>query len=147
MQVIFDGHGRICSLIDKRAGNRQVIKKGELSNVFKFYEDIPLYWDAWDVEIYHLEKGWNCSLGTVEIKEKSPFRVVLHLKSKISETSSLSQDIIISALSAQIEFKTTVDWHENRRILKVEFPVLIKSDYATYESQFGYVSFNIKFLN
>ena len=29
----------------------------------RLHEDIPLYWDAWDVEAYHLEKGWEAGLA------------------------------------------------------------------------------------
>jgi alpha-mannosidase len=34
--------------------SRQVILPGHKANVFRFYEDIPLFWDAWDVEVFIL---------------------------------------------------------------------------------------------
>ena len=33
-----------------------------------------------------------------------------------------------------------VHWHENRKFLKVEFPLDVVSDHVTYESQFGHIS-------
>ena len=30
---------------------------GSFGNEFVMYDDIPLYWDAWDVMDYHLETG------------------------------------------------------------------------------------------
>jgi alpha-mannosidase len=38
-----------------------------------------------------------------------------------------------------IEFNCKVDWRENRRLLKAEFPTVVTSEHATYESQFGLV--------
>ena len=32
-----------------------------------------------------------------------------------------------------------VEWHENRKFLKVEFPVNVRSPNATYEIQFGHL--------
>ncbi|KAJ3391538.1 Alpha-mannosidase 2C1 [Lobulomyces angularis] len=133
-----DQHGRLTSLYDKQIG-REAIPHGSHANVFKLYEDIPLYWDAWDVEIYHLEKGWDASLGSVRIKENGPLRVVLEVEAKITTTSTLVQSIIVNVSSPVVEFETIVNWKENRRMLKVEFPVDVSCDYATYETQFGYV--------
>ena len=136
--VVINTHGQLTRLFDKKA-QREVIALGSTANVFKIYEDVPLYWDAWDVEIYHLEKGWNAQLGLIKIKEQNSLRVIIECNSKITSTSSISQQIIITATSPLIEFETNVSWNENRKILKVEFPVDISCDYATYESQFGYV--------
>ena len=43
IKLVVDSSGRISSLHD-HTNNREVISKGELANVFKFYEDIPLFW-------------------------------------------------------------------------------------------------------
>jgi len=36
-------------------------------------------------------------------------------------------------------FEAYIDWHQRHEILKFELPLNIHSDYATYETQFGYV--------
>lgn len=36
-----------------------------------------------------------------------------------------------------MEFDAKVDWDESRKFLKVEFPVDVHSDFASYETQFG----------
>ncbi|PKY21567.1 hypothetical protein RhiirB3_409571 [Rhizophagus irregularis] len=136
----FDKHGRLVSLVDLDLKlNRELIPEGQHGNKFNIYEDIPLYWDAWDVEIYHLQKGHEAGLGTVKIIESGPLRASLLLESKISKTSTLRQVISLTAVSRRIDFDTTVDWDENRQFLKVEFPFDIYNDYATYETQFGFV--------
>lgn len=134
----FDSFGRLKQYYDKRV-DRQVIPEGSLGNVFKYYEDIPVYWDAWDVEVYHLEKGWEADLGTMTVEEEGEARVVLLCQHKISSTSTLVQRIIITSESPMIEFDTRVNWNENRKMLKVEFTVDVSNDVATYECQYGYV--------
>ncbi|HEX2979033.1 MAG TPA: glycoside hydrolase family 38 C-terminal domain-containing protein [Anaerolineaceae bacterium] len=39
----------------------------------------------------------------------------------------------------RIDFRTRVDWHEHQVLLKVAFPVAVRSTRATYEIQFGSV--------
>ncbi|KNC99430.1 uncharacterized protein SPPG_05671 [Spizellomyces punctatus DAOM BR117] len=138
IKVVFNQHGRIESLYDKKEG-RETIAPQYLANVFKLYEDIPLYWDAWDVEVYHLEKGGEVAPGTLSVAETGPLRAVLKVSQPITKQSKLVQTIIVTATSSMVEFDTWVDWHENRRILKVEFPVDIANDFATYETQFGFI--------
>jgi alpha-mannosidase len=77
-------------------------------------------------------------LGDIEVEESGPLRVVLKVEHPISKTSKLMQRIIITAHSPRIEFDTKVSWNENRKMLKVEFPVNISNDFATYESQVNF---------
>lgn len=51
--------------------------------------------------------------------------------------STIIQNIKISAYGKIVDFECEIDWHENRKILKVEYPVIITNDVATYETQFG----------
>jgi len=53
--------------------------------------------------------------------------------------SSLTQVVSLAAGSPVLEFATTVDWHEDHRLLKVAFPVDVHAARATYEVQFGHV--------
>ncbi|CAG8553501.1 2475_t:CDS:10 [Acaulospora morrowiae] len=139
VKATFDKHGRLTSLIDK-IKDREIVPPGQFGNAFKIYEDIPLFWDAWDVEIYHLQKGRDAGLGgTVKIYDNGPLRASLILETKLSKKSSLRQIISLSVFSQRLDFETVVNWDENRQFLKVEFPFDINCDYATYETQFGFI--------
>ncbi|KAI8908000.1 glycosyl hydrolases family 38 N-terminal domain-containing protein [Gorgonomyces haynaldii] len=144
IKAIFNQHGHLVSLVDLEEGRQVMDGPG---NVFRYYEDIPLFWDAWDVEIYHLEKHWEAGKGNLTILETSPERVVLKSITKLSETSTLEQRIIITYNSKQIVFENDMFWDENRKVLKVEFPVHIKNDLATYETQFGFIQRPTHFNN
>ncbi|KAJ3105673.1 Glycoside hydrolase, 38 vacuolar alpha mannosidase [Phlyctochytrium bullatum] len=134
--LVLDEHGRIKSLVERATG-REAMATGQLGNVFKLFEDQPLYWDAWDVEVYHLEKAVDAELGQAEILEFGPVRVVVAVTHPLTSTSTMEQRIIVHALSGVVEFETKVNWNENRTLLKVEFPVDVWNDVATYETQFG----------
>jgi alpha-mannosidase len=43
------------------------------------------------------------------------------------------QDIIFYNDSCKIDFKTTVEWYETKKLLKAYFPLDIRTDYATFE--------------
>ncbi|KAJ1651151.1 Glycoside hydrolase, 38 vacuolar alpha mannosidase [Dispira simplex] len=134
----FDEGGRLQSLVDRRV-DRELIPKGAQGNVLRLYEDIPIYWDAWDVEVYHLEKGRDVPPGEVQLTDSGPLVGSLVVNYHLGTASTCRQVISLSAISPRLDFECTVDWHENRRILKAEFTVDITSDVATYETQFGWV--------
>eukprot|EP00842_Homolaphlyctis_polyrhiza_P001002 jgi/Hompol1/1902/HPOL_004993-RA len=138
LQATFDSHGRLTSLIDEKTG-RELVPEGQFGNVFRYYDDVPLFWDAWDVEVYHLEKNWVAGVGKLAITETGPLRVVLTAIHQISATSTLEQRIILTATSRHLEFENSVFWNENHKMLKVEFPFNISSDVATYETQYGFI--------
>ncbi|KAG2194972.1 hypothetical protein INT47_002828 [Mucor saturninus] len=139
IRVTFDHAGHLIHLYDKQV-ERELIKPGERGNVFKMYDDIPLFWDAWDVEIYHLEKFKIVEDGSVQILEQGPLRCSLLVEKRLSATSQLRQIVVLSAVSRRLDFETEVDWNENRQFLKVEFAWDILTDNVNYECQYGHVS-------
>lgn len=141
VKVTFNKHGQIVSYLDLRTpgSSREIIPNGAVANKFVIYEDIPLFWDAWDVEVYHKDKCVDAGVGVAHISESGPLRASLLVTHPISTTSSLTQTISLSAISSRLDFETEVDWNENRRFLKVEFPLDIHSDVATYETAYGWV--------
>ena len=51
----------------------------------------------------------------------------------------MRQTVRLDAESGRLEFHCAIDWHEDRRALKVRFPVAVHASRATYEMQFGVV--------
>lgn len=58
LEAIINPEGCVVSLILLEC-HKEAIATGCLGNRFVIYDDIPLYWDAWDVMDYHLETGRN----------------------------------------------------------------------------------------
>jgi alpha-mannosidase len=53
--------------------------------------------------------------------------------------SSLTQVVSLASGSPVVELATSVEWHEDHRLLKVAFPVDVHAAQASYEVQFGHV--------
>ncbi|KAF7172651.1 hypothetical protein CNMCM6106_006781 [Aspergillus hiratsukae] len=138
LQVIIKG-GAIVSLID-RSFDKELVPEGAQSNRLVLFDDQPLYWDAWDVEVHHLEKFNYLEPGQVTILDKGPLRASLKVEQKISPdswvTSTISLDAILQGPSYTGGFNDAV---EDRKFLKVEFPWNLQNSTADYETHFGIV--------
>lgn len=136
--------GCITSLYDRRARRETLSGK---ANQYVIFDDKPVYWQAWDVEVYHLETReelQNDSDSTTRLVEDNGFRASVVFETKISEVSSIKTTISLSAVlddaqPSQVECMAEVDWHETMRFLKVEFPVSVSNMEASYETQYGVI--------
>ena len=67
------------------------------------------------------------------------FAPPVELDITISPKCSLTQRISLTAESPRLDFDAKVDWKEANQFLKVEFPLALRCDHATYEIQFGHL--------
>lgn len=134
--------GCITSLYD-RGADRELIPTGAKANQYVIFDDKPIYWQAWDVEVYHLDTRQELPCETTTIVENNPHKVSVMTKIKISDTSSIKSTISLSATfpgqKSYVECSADVDWHESMKFLKVEFPVDIRNTEAAYETQYGII--------
>lgn len=129
--------GRVLSLVEKTTGREALAGEG---NVFQIFDDHPTAWDAWDVDPFHLETVRDCDAATsMKVVTQSPLRIELQFEHRIGDKSTLTQDVRMDAASPRLEFHCTVNWQESHKMLKVAFPVNVRSMNATYEMQFGTV--------
>lgn len=137
--VSIDDNGMIDSLLDKE-NHREVIQPGGQANLLRMYEDKPIYYDNWDIDIYYTEKYWDVTeLTSLEWTEMGPVRATLRIRRDVSN-STIWQDIHFYADSRRIDFVTKVDWKEYQHLLKAHFPLDIHTDEATFDIQFGNVT-------
>uniref|UniRef100_A0A669D8L5 alpha-mannosidase n=1 Tax=Oreochromis niloticus TaxID=8128 RepID=A0A669D8L5_ORENI len=123
------------------SGNRESISDGCLGNQFVMFDDVPLYWDAWDVMDYHLQTRKPVAevVQPVHVVSSGGLRGSVSFTLRISDKSTITQEIIMDAMCPYIKFSTEVQWAESHKFLKVEFPVRVRSPNATYEIQFGHL--------
>lgn len=134
LKVCFDENCNIVSIYDKE-NDREVIYQGTVANRFTVYEDYPREYDAWEITDYYKQKFWHIDdVSGVEII-KDGLRVTRKYKKSL-----FTQDIILKPCSRRIDFKTTIDWHEDHVLLKTLFPVDVRNTDATYDIQFGHIS-------
>lgn len=138
VRVEFDDAGDLVRLYDKRVG-REVITRGAVGNQWQAFQDRPLDWEAWDIEIYYQDQ---CTLAEpahqIRVVESGPLRACLDIERRIFG-STIHQKIYLYHDCARLDFETTIDWQTQHTLLKVAFPLEIASPRATYEIQWGNV--------
>ena len=135
-RIRLDEQGMFTGIYDKE-NEREVVQEGQRANLLRMYEDKPIYFDNWDIDIYYTEKFWDVDgVERMEWTEMGPVRAVLEITRKASK-STIRQQVIFYASSRRIEFVTNVDWKEHQTLLKVHFPVAVHTDEAAFDVQFG----------
>ncbi|MFP4105725.1 MAG: glycoside hydrolase family 38 C-terminal domain-containing protein [Phycisphaerae bacterium] len=136
LKVLFDEFGQVTSIFDKNA--KRELADGPC-NSLKMYRDVPMKYDAWDIDPMYRDMP-------VELPEKANIEVAtegnllgrLKITRKI-HNSSVTQWVTLRRESRRLDFETTVDWQEQHKLLKVNFPVDIRSHEAIHEIQFGHL--------
>ncbi len=138
LRLELDDRGLLSSLYDKTAA-RQVLAPGARGNRFQLHPDYPNFYDAWDIDRFALDRSVELDdVDSVEVVESGPLRAGIRITRSFG-SSILTQVIRLEAGSRSVEFDTDVEWHETNRLLKVAFPVDVRSLRATYEIQYGHV--------
>jgi alpha-mannosidase len=138
LRVELNEAGDITRIYDKVNG-RDVLPQDAIANQFQAFEDRPLQWDAWDVDIFFEDKMWKSDpASSVEVIESGPLRATLEVHRRILH-SDYVQRISLHYNSPRLDFDTTIDWRERHILLKVAFPVDVLTNVATYEIQWGNV--------
>lgn len=136
--ICLNESGQITRLYDKEE-KREVLPEGEKANVLQMFEDKPLGNDAWDIDLFYQEKCREVTeLVQKEVVELNRIYVTIRMKWKYM-SSTIEQDLTLYQKSRRIDFKTKVDYHERKQLMKVAFPVDIRTTYATYDIQYGNV--------
>ncbi|MEZ0325250.1 MAG: alpha-mannosidase [Fimbriimonas sp.] len=137
LSVRFDTHGNLSSIQSLEDGT-EFLEPGKLGNIFQLFEDKPLFWSAWDIDVFALETGQDLIRSeSFEIIERGPVRVAAEVVKTFGK-SRLRQRISLGPTPG-VRFDTEIDWHEDDKLLKVAFPVNVNAGRATHEIQFGNV--------
>ncbi|GAB3564630.1 alpha-mannosidase [Spelaeicoccus albus] len=137
IRAVVDSSGRLTSLLDYATG-REAVPAGEFGNSLEIYRDTPNQWDAWDIDAHYrrnrrvLDAADSVSL----VQEDGDVHVVVE---KHFGRSQIRQTISLAAGSDSLEIATVVDWHEEKKLLKVAFPLDVRADRSASETQFGHV--------
>ena len=136
IRVVVDGVGRITSLIDIASGTEMAA--GPM-NELKLYQDTPGWCDAWDIDSSY--KRMPIALDgevAVTVASAGPVQGSVLVRRRVGR-SQFTQEIVLAAGSRRIDFRTSVDWQEDHRLLKVNFPVTVRAEDALHEIQFGHI--------
>lgn len=138
IRYVFNDVGEFTSIYDIEA-RREIIEAGKTANQLLAFEDRPMDFDAWDIDIYFEDRMEHMrDVQSLEIIEEGPIRVGIEIKRNY-RSSTLVQRIYLTYNSKRVDFDTWIDWHEHHIFIKAGFPVDILSTTATYEIQWGNV--------
>ncbi len=137
--VVFDENAGISRFYDK-VHERVLNKAGASLNSFLIAEDVPNYWDNWDIDFETMTKLHKVSsLISFELVSLDCVAAIFRAKHKIGRSSTLTQDIIFYADSERVDFNTVIDWQEKHTLLKTSFDLDIVSPTVKNEIQFGHI--------
>jgi len=138
LRVELNAAGDITRILDK-VNRREVLPDGALAGQFQAFEDRPVDWDAWDIDIFYDDKLWTSEPATsIRVVESGPLRATLEVRRRILH-SDYVQRISLACNSRQLDFVTDIEWREQHILLKAAFPIDVLSPVATYEIQWGNV--------
>ncbi len=138
LRIELDEQGLLSSIFDKSAA-RQVLAPGCRGNRFQLHPDYPNFFDAWDIDRFSFDQVVELdAVESVDVVEQGPLRAGIRVVRRFGD-SHVVQVIRLAARSRYLDFATEVDWQETNRLLKVAFPVDVRSLRATYEIQYGHV--------
>ncbi|GMQ58522.1 alpha-mannosidase [Vallitalea sediminicola] len=136
--IKLDENGTITSFYDK-LNDRQILQQGKRGNQLQVFEDKPMKYDNWDIDIYYKEKMWEVDdVIKIEVIEMGPVRGGIKITKKFLD-STIIQKMYIYSNIPRVDFDTYIDWKENQLLLKTAFPLDIQAEKATYDIQFGNV--------
>jgi len=133
-------NGQLSSVFDLRRG-REALAAGRRGNQLLLFEDRPLNWQAWDIDVFYEDRCQVLEASSVQVVEDTRFRAAVECV-YIFGSSRLTQRITLAAESPRVDFVTHADWHERERLLKAAFPVDVLSPVASHEIQWGHIQRN-----
>ncbi len=124
--------GGLARLLDKR-NNREVFR--DEGGAIPIVIDDPT--DTWGHTIIAMrDEGARPEHAEVTIIEEGPVRATIRTEATAAN-SAITQQFAVYADTPAIEVRCTVDWREQRRALKLAFPVNVAESVSTYGIPFG----------
>ena len=138
VRVELNEAGDISRLYDK-VNDRELIPDGLVANQFQAFEDRPLYWDAWDIDIFYDDRLWLAEPAErIELIENGPYQATIAIERRVLH-STYKQQFTLSHHSPRLDIHTQISWQEKHILLKAAFPVQLFAPTATYDIQWGNV--------
>ena len=136
LSVTIEADGTISSLLDEEHG-RELVPAGTRLGQYELLKDEPAVWDAWEIERESLLMA-NAMTGSIESVDTENGAARVRVRTADDDTV-ITTAITLRPGSHTLDFHADIDWHERERFLKVDLPLGIVADQATYDCQYGLV--------
>jgi alpha-mannosidase len=138
VRVTISSDGLVSSAVDLATG-RDAIASGAAGGLLQLHPDLPNKWDAWDVDRFYRNRVRDLREAdsiAASVDEAGVGRVVV--ERRISTDSTVRQVFSLARGSRTVHIEQTTDWHEVETFLKVAFPLAVRADHTSAETQFGH---------
>jgi alpha-mannosidase len=137
--VTFGDSMQILSMVELESG-RELVDSHLSFNRLQLFEDVPVEWDAWDIDSdYETKPLQEIVLTSSEVVANGPHFIQIRNEYRIGRASRLVQDQFFYAGKRRVDFDTKVEWHENHRMLKTAFAANLHTEQVRCEVQYGNV--------
>ena len=136
LSVTIEADGTISSLFDEEH-NHELVPAGTRLGRYELLKDEPAVWDAWEIERESLLMA-NAVTGSIESVNTENGAAQVHVHTADGDTV-ITTTITLRPGSHTLDFHADIDWHERERFLKVDLPLGIVADQATYDCQYGLI--------
>jgi alpha-mannosidase len=139
VRAVLDDDGLLVSLVDAASG-REAVAPGAAAGLLQCHRDTPNEWDAWDVDRHYLNRQVDLRRAdSVALDEEigadgAAVRIV-----RTTGASTIVQTVRLRPGSAALDFELDVQWCERQKLLKLAFPLDLRAEYSSSETQFGHV--------
>lgn len=115
------------------------------ANQFVLFDDKPLNWQAWDTELYSVNQyKYLQEIEKIHVTRNSAEECSVEVIVKATSGCTIRSTISLKKTSFETQNKSKIDistlvsnWDAKNKFLKVEFPVNVRNETASYETQFG----------
>lgn len=126
--------GCIVSLFDKVL-NQEFVQNGKRMGVFSGYTDVG---DCWDIHPVNYQKSRRNAKCTSFETNLDGARATAMSEFKLG-ASTIRCLYILTQNSELLEMELTIDCHQKRQMMRVEFPVTVVSDECSFNVPFGHI--------
>ena len=129
--------GNLAQIVDKHHDRDVLASPG---NLLACFEDDPGFkFSAWDIA-YHIEEYQYPVQQTSpwHLAANGPLFAVFTSRWQVLN-STIEQEMWLFNDHPRIDFRTKIDWRDQRKLLKVAFPLAIRTRTATYDLPFGHI--------
>ncbi|MEU3215037.1 glycoside hydrolase family 38 C-terminal domain-containing protein [Streptomyces sp. NPDC006971] len=133
LRVTVDPRGLVVSVVDLMAG-RETVAPGCAANLLQVHPDLPNHWDAWDVDAFYRNTVTDLTGAEAVRRVGDGVEVV-----RAFGASRVTQVLSLRPGARRLDIDTEVDWHEREKFLKAAFPIDVRAEHSTAETQFGHV--------
>jgi len=134
--VRMNSSGVLTSVIDHQTeageADREVLAGP--SNLLQLHADLPVLWDAWDVDSYYR----NTVTDLTKVDAITQIDGGVEVRRSFGD-STVTQTVTLAPGADRVDFSVHADWQEAEKFLKAGFTVDVAAERSAAETQFGHV--------